>query len=172
MRSWFQEGEAAFAGAASRLGELEAENGAAALTVFWGMALARQGWFTFQIGRQREGRDLLAESLAILRPLAATQALVFSLNYLAAVTYHRGDYDEAQRLSEEGLALSRAGGDRYGEAIARNILSQIFYLLGRYPEAKRYGRESLGIWGNARICSGAGANCNGGSCSNRIVAGI
>lgn len=145
IRSWFQEGEEAFSRAVSRLAELQMEDTAEEVKVFWGMALARQGWFTFQLGRQVEAKILLEESLTMLRPLGAPGAMTFSLNYLAAATYYLGDYEDAQRLCREGLTVSQVNGDCFGEAIAKNILSQILYLLGQYTEAKQYGLESLSI---------------------------
>jgi hypothetical protein len=51
-----------------------------------GKLLARQGWFTFQLGQHDPALALLQESLAMLRQ-AGPEALgetVFPLNYLGA----------------------------------------------------------------------------------------
>src|SRR5262249_54564916 len=141
MRSWFQEGVEVFAEAAPRFaGAAEPE-----ARVVWGKLLARQGWFAFQVGRQAEGRDLLQQSLTVLRPTAVKAELVSPLNHLAAVTYYAGDYAEANRLVAEALAISTACGDSYGMAVAKTIQGQIAYLIGQYEDARRHSRESLAI---------------------------
>jgi predicted ATPase/DNA-binding SARP family transcriptional activator len=141
MRSFFQEGVEVFAQAARRFaGAAEPE-----AQVAWGKLLAGQGWFAFQVGRQAEARELLEQSLAVLRPLAGKAELVSPLNHLAAVTYYAGDYVEANRLVDEALKVSTAYGDSYGMAVAKTILGQIAYLVGEYEDARRYSRESLAI---------------------------
>ncbi|HEU5100276.1 MAG TPA: tetratricopeptide repeat protein, partial [Roseiflexaceae bacterium] len=141
MRSWFEEGVEVFAQAAPHFaGTAEPQ-----AQVAWGKLLARQGWFSFQVGRQAEARELLQRSLAVLRPAAVAAELVSPLNHLAAVTYYAGDYAEANRLVGEALAISTACGDRYGMAVAKTILGQIAYLVGRYDDAQRHSRESLAI---------------------------
>lgn len=147
MRSWFQEGADAFQRAAEAVAERPPD---AANRLVWGKLLARQGWFTFHLGRQVEARQLLAQSVEILRSLdgpdkSPNLALVFSLNYLAAVHYYLGDYETAQQLCRESLALSQAGGDQYGTAVALNILGQIAHRLGRYEAAREYCQQSLVI---------------------------
>jgi predicted ATPase len=141
IRSWFQEGVEIFAQAAPRFAAM-AEPRA---QVVGGKLLARQGWFTFQVGHQAEAHELLQRSLAILRPVAAPNELVPPLNHLAAVTYYAGDYAKANRLAQEALAFSTACGDSYGIAIAKTILGQIAYLVGQYEDARRHSRESLEI---------------------------
>ena len=145
MQSWFQEGQKAFAAAAACLAEVYARENMRETAVFWGIALARQGWFTFQLGQQLAAKTLLEESLTILESLGAAAEMAFPLNYLAAATYYLGDYTEAQRLCQVGLSLCQDNGDEYGAAIAQNILSQIYYLLGRHQQARQYGEASLAL---------------------------
>jgi predicted ATPase/DNA-binding SARP family transcriptional activator len=143
MRSWFNEGAEAFAQAAARLSELHAASATQQTRRVWGKVLGRQGWCTFQMGRQAEGRALLEQSLAILRSLEAPGELVFPLNYLASGAYYSGDYEQANQLAEEALRVSLACRDQHGVAVAKTVLGQIAYLVGRYEDARRYSRESL-----------------------------
>ncbi len=145
MRSWFLEGEDLF--------RRTAEMGRTVVTrvptdenkVVWGKLLARQGWFTFYLGRQRSAGQLLKESLEVLRPLQQPSVLPFTLNYLGAVEYYLGHYELAQQLCQESLNLTQQLGDQYGTAIASNISGQIAYRLGKYEAARRYSQRSLAI---------------------------
>jgi hypothetical protein len=101
MRSWFSEGAEAFAQAAACLSELHATSATQQIRRVWGKVLGRQGWCTFQVGRQAVGRALLEQSLAILRALEAPSELVFPLNYLASGAYYSGDYEQANQLAEQ-----------------------------------------------------------------------
>jgi tetratricopeptide (TPR) repeat protein len=145
MGSRFQEGEELLAQVAACLAEMPASENILARNMVRGKVLARQGWFTFHLGRQVEAKGLLEKSLEVLRLLEASAETVFPLNYLASVTYYLGDYEAAQRLCQQALAASRASGDRLGVAIAKNVLSQIAHWLGRHGEARQYGQESLAI---------------------------
>jgi predicted ATPase/DNA-binding SARP family transcriptional activator len=145
MRSRFAEGAEVFGQAAARFAGHQGGQPDPQSQLVRGKLLARQGWFTFQIGRQFEARALLEQSLAILRALEATDELAFPLNYLASVMYHAGNYAEANQLVEEALAVSLARGDRHATAIAKTILGQIAYLVGRYEDARRHSQESLFI---------------------------
>jgi predicted ATPase len=143
MRSWFSEGAEAFAQAAARLSELHAASPTQQTRRVWGKLLGRQGWCTFQVGRQAEGRALLEQSLALLRSLETPSELVFPLNYLASGAYYSGDYEQANQLAQEALRVSLACRDQHGVAVAKTVLGQIAYLVGRYEDARRYSRESL-----------------------------
>jgi predicted ATPase/DNA-binding CsgD family transcriptional regulator len=140
MLSWFREGAAAFAtaceGLAPHVARPEVESAHAAL-------LARQGWFTFHLGRQEEARAMLEQSVAAQRRLGLRAEMVFGLNYLAAVCPYLGDHEAAINAGAEGLALAEALGDAYGQAVANNILGQIAYDRGDYPAARRYSERSL-----------------------------
>lgn len=143
MRSRFQEGRDAFQRAAEAVAEtgIERVDGASAL----GRLRARQGWFTFHIGQYAEAITLLAQSVELLRPLAAPTDLIFSLNYQGAVHYHLGDQARAEELCQEALALSEGHDFQPGAGIALNILSQIAYRAQDYERAQAFGKRSLGI---------------------------
>lgn len=142
MRSWFAEGAAAFAAASQALAARQGEDDA---PLILGKLLARQGWFTFHLGRQCEAQALLEQSLTILRAAGAHAELVFSLNYLAAVCRYLGEYQITRQLCQESLATAEAVGDMYGRAIACNILGQTAYDQEAYAEAKGWCRQSLAL---------------------------
>lgn len=145
MRGGFAEGEDVFRRTVEMGRKVVAVQSSAEHKLVWGKLLARQGWFAFYLGRQREAGQLLLESLQVLRPLAEPSALPFTLNYLGAVEYYLGHYESAQQLCQESLALTQALGDRYGEAIANNISGQLAYRLKQFEAARQFSQSSLAI---------------------------
>jgi predicted ATPase/DNA-binding CsgD family transcriptional regulator len=141
MQSWFREGAAMFATA--RLA-LEDRSGDQHVRAF-GIMLAREGWFTFQLGRQLDARTLLQRSVAVLRAVDARAELVFSLSYFGMVCAYLGDYTTTDAACQEGLALARELGDLYGQAVASNMLGQAAYDLGDYSAAQAWSQQSLAI---------------------------
>ena len=145
MRSRFAEAEDLFRRTAEMGHAVTVLSPTAENQLVWGKLLARQGWFTFYLGQQREAQRLLTESLAILRPLSEPSALPFSLNYLGAVEYYLGHYDVAQALCQENLTLTQQLDDRYGMAIAHNIAGLIAYRQKQYDTARHFSQQSLAI---------------------------
>ncbi|HUM70107.1 MAG TPA: BTAD domain-containing putative transcriptional regulator [Chloroflexota bacterium] len=141
MRSRFQEGQDVLQRAAAMVA---AQPDSPEKQLVWGRLLARQGWFTFHVGRYGEAHQLLQQSVALIRPLYATLDhtpldLVFCLNY------HLGDDTQAASLCQEALTLSKAADYQQGMGIALNILSQIAYRAGDYDAAQSYSQQSLEI---------------------------
>jgi predicted ATPase/DNA-binding CsgD family transcriptional regulator len=139
MRSWFGEGAAAFTAAAKALA---ADAQDPQVAPIYGMVLARQGWFTFHLGRQAQAKQLLEQSLDILRPLGPGPDQVFALNYLAATCSYLGEYGPARAHGEAALVMAQAIGDGYGQAIACNILGQTAYECADYPAAQSWSQKS------------------------------
>jgi predicted ATPase/DNA-binding SARP family transcriptional activator len=152
MRGWFKEGMEAFGLAATtiagevRQGDEEVVQPAKSRIIL-GKILARQGWFTFQLGQHEPAKRLLQKSLALLSSLndntEARQEAVFALNYLGSLHRHLGEYWPAQQYLQESMAICREAGDRFGLSVALNILSQVAYLEGDYTQARQLGQESL-----------------------------
>ncbi len=142
MRSRFQEGQDVLQRAAAMVA---AQPDSEEKQLVWGRLLARQGWFTFHVGRYGEAQRLLQQSVAMLRPLSSLPDLVFCLNYQGAIHYHLGDDAQAEALCQEGLALSRTADYEPGMGIALNILAQIAYRAGEYATAQAYSEQSLEI---------------------------
>jgi predicted ATPase/DNA-binding CsgD family transcriptional regulator len=139
MRSWFGEGAEMFGSARRALEDGEQTDGGLA----WARVLAREGWFTFYLGRQIEARGLLEQSLDRLRSLGARAELVFALNYLAAVCSYLGEHGRTYALCQESLELTEALGDSYGQAVACNILGQSIYWRGEHAAARQWFQRSL-----------------------------
>ena len=141
MRSWSLEGVALFGDAVAQLNEVaEGE-----IAVTYGKLLARHGWFTFLQGQHHDAQRLLQASLEELKAANATADQVYTLNFLAVVTYALGDYELATKLVAEGLAISESLADSYRIAVANNIMSQIMYLQGDYEKAKAACETSLAL---------------------------
>jgi predicted ATPase/DNA-binding CsgD family transcriptional regulator len=139
MRSWFAEGADMFRAARRALEAGEPSDGG----LVWARALAREGWFTFYLGRQAEARRLLEQSLDRLRSLDARAEMVFALNYLAAVCSYLGEHHRTDALCQESLAIAEALGDSYGQAVACNILGQSIYWRGDHATARQWFQRSL-----------------------------
>lgn len=156
MRSGFTEGEAAF-GAASRAlaaatatstatSTATASSTAAVDEAALGKVLARQAWFTFQLGRQAEAKALFGQSLALLRTAGASADpadLAFTLSYLGAVCQYLGEFETTRALCTESLRLTERSGDEYGQVIACNILGQTAFDEGDYAAARDWCRRSV-----------------------------
>lgn len=142
MRSWFQEGAAAFAAAA---GALAADQSTPARDLAGAYMQARQGWFVFYLGQQRQAQALLGSSLATMRRLGVRAEQIFPLNYLAAVCNYLGEYATAEALCRESIDIAQALGSIYEQAIAYNILGQAAYDQGRYAMAQSWSQQSLAI---------------------------
>lgn len=140
MRSWFAEGADLF-GLAAR--ELELRRNEPEVGMVWARLRARQGWFTFLLGRQQDGLNQLLESVELLRPVVDRINLAYSLNFTAAALTILGDYEGASSLCEEARAIYEQYQDAYGCAISNNILSQIAYQQGDYLKARHHCEESL-----------------------------
>jgi ATP/maltotriose-dependent transcriptional regulator MalT len=138
MRSWFQEGAEMLGAGKSVLSNDQADT-----KVIWARLLARQGWFTFHMGRQSEARAMLEQSLDCLRAADAQAEMIFALNYLAAVCSYLGEYRRTDALCQESLHLTQALGELYGQQVACNILGQAVYSNGDFATAKQWFQLGL-----------------------------
>jgi predicted ATPase/class 3 adenylate cyclase len=88
-------------------------------------ALFETGQMACYMGRYREGKAYLEESLAIARALGNTERIAGALQPLAMACLGEGDADAARRHLEEALDLVRATGDRHDLAAALNAMAQL-----------------------------------------------
>jgi predicted ATPase/DNA-binding CsgD family transcriptional regulator len=139
MRSWFGEGAEMFRATRHALAVGAQSDGGLA----WARALAREGWFTFYLGRQAEARELLEQSVERLRSLDARAEMVFALNYLAAVYSYLGEHRRTDAICRESLAIAEALDDQYGQAVACNILGQSIYWRREHAAARPWFQRSL-----------------------------
>ncbi|MFN2256459.1 MAG: AfsR/SARP family transcriptional regulator [Candidatus Promineifilaceae bacterium] len=140
MRSWFNEAFDLFNLASSGLAGLESTP---QLDRFLAQLKSRLGWFTFLVGRQQEGRDLLEDSITLLRGSGDALELAYSLSFTAAALAIMGNYKRAKLLAGEALVIYERYQYAYGCAIANNILSQIAYQEGAYLVARQHCEASL-----------------------------
>jgi predicted ATPase/class 3 adenylate cyclase len=88
-------------------------------------------------------RDLLGQSITLLRGLQQPKDLATSLNNLGAIAAHQGDYEEARRAYEESLELKRTLEDTTGILVTSSNLAILEGKLGEYEIARRRHEEVL-----------------------------
>jgi tetratricopeptide (TPR) repeat protein len=113
--------------------------------VLRGKVLARQGWFTFQLGQHSRALGLLQQSLSILLDAGEVgrAEAVFPWNYLAAAEGHLGKYSASEEHARQSVATCRKIDDRFNLSIALNVLGQVRFAQGAYDESKTCCLESL-----------------------------
>ena len=89
-------------------------------------ALADAGQYCSFMGRYREARVHLENSLSIAREMRNNVMVARILQPLAMASLGEGDVGTAQRHLEEGLALAREHGDKRELAGALNALAQVY----------------------------------------------
>jgi predicted ATPase/transcriptional regulator with XRE-family HTH domain len=146
LRSWFQEGELMLARAAEAvrggddLAGLDTERALAL-----GQLMTFEGWFRFRQGRYQPARELLDQTIALLRPLGDKGALADALASQGMALNLMGEYQQARRALDEGLELGRELGDNWVIILCLGTLGMVTYGLGEYHESERLCRESLAV---------------------------
>ena len=105
------------------------------------------GRFWYVRGYYREGREQLAEALA-LSTWPALRLSPFRAKALSAagiLVTVQGDYPSGRSLHEESLAIRREIGDKRGVGISLNHLGTMAYEQGDYATARSLFEESLAI---------------------------
>lgn len=146
IRAWYQEGEAAFARAAQRLAEEQADVGSRPgatrpPALLLGRVLARQGWFCDCLGLVEQASTLLRESLDILRELGARRDVAFALSYLGGVYAEEGSPQH-----EQALHIFREVGEQRGIAVSLRALGWNLIPQGEYEAARERLQESLTLY--------------------------
>ena len=145
LRGWFLEGEESIkdaVGLARALCDAEASYD---IEYLLGKCLARQGFFCVGQGRYGKAKELLSESLDIMRRLGEHEEIAFALGGLGGLAWDIGEHAESVQLHKESLAICRKVNDRIGAARVLNQLGFIYMSLGRFEEAERSLHESLAI---------------------------
>jgi len=148
-RNWFREANEAFqkaaAGITSGYGEIDELTRESRKVL--GQVLVRQGWFCWYLGRYRESKQALRQSLACLRPEAPdTRADVgLALCLLGISEAMTGDYDEAKSLLQEGLAIGKETGDWFVIQSSFTGLSHLARVVGAYAEAEKWCHEGIAL---------------------------
>ncbi len=142
MHSLFAEGADIFQLAASNLVSIIPDGQDYPLL---GRLRMQQGWFNFLQGQQLLGRELLSESVDILRNSGRAQDLALALGFLVVIAYTAGEYELADRLAGEAYDIAEAGQEAYTVNVTTNVLSQLKYRIGDYSPARQYGEQSLSL---------------------------
>jgi predicted ATPase len=140
LRSWYQEGAAAFAGAVTAVTAIHPNQ-----ALLRGELLARQARCLEFTAPPEEAITLYQESLACFRAIGAAQEMALPLYGLGYMAHLQGDYEAARDYFTDSLAQYQAADDRWGMA---NVLSSLCLALrrqGAFAEAGQAGRDSLTI---------------------------
>ncbi|HEX2990066.1 MAG TPA: tetratricopeptide repeat protein [Anaerolineales bacterium] len=113
--------------------------------------MTMQGFVCLRQGQHPQSREVLQESLMILRPLAecgsteARNALPYTLAFLGMVTAAMGEYADGSRFLNEALEIMRENRDRWGIAVSLRQLGILNHYQGAYEAAYTLLRESLEV---------------------------
>jgi len=150
IRGWYNEGAGAFQRAIDALRPAGDAATATGRSVDQEIALAhaigKSGILLLRAGRQAVARDMMAESVALLRPNGDQRALAYGLRQLASANYMLGDFAEASRLLHDSIDLARSIGDTWGTAFALTHLGIVTQFQGDSQSAYQIFREGLQLW--------------------------
>lgn len=107
--------------------------------------LARQAFFSIGLDRREEGRELLEESLALLRASGEHATLAETLGVLGFVKFRLGAFEEARRFSEESLELLRGADNPCASMFCLVTLAYVCLEQASFEEAYAFSNESLMI---------------------------
>jgi predicted ATPase/predicted Ser/Thr protein kinase len=148
IRGWFQEGEQTFARAAQRLAGEQTDIASRPEVshesrIVLGKVLMQQGRFCNPLGLIEKGRELLRQSLSVVRDLGARREIAYALYELGWFFFGQG---EGKPLYQEGLSIFEEIGDRRGMALSLDGLGWVATYQGEYGAAKQLFQESLTIF--------------------------
>jgi predicted ATPase/class 3 adenylate cyclase len=106
-------------------------------------ALFGAGQFCYFMGRYREARLHLAESLAIARETLNREWEAGVLQPLGMACFGEGDFESARSCLEEAVNLARSLGNKLELAAALNALAQLLRLEGKVDDAEPLYEEAL-----------------------------
>ena len=106
-------------------------------------ALFDAGQLAYFMGRYREARGYLEESLAIAREIEDPLCVAKPLQPLGGACLGEGDVETARRHLEEALAQARKLGDKREIAGAQNALAQLYRVEGELDTAERLFEEVI-----------------------------
>ncbi len=144
LRSWFHEGAAAFARAATAV-EARPDTGPDHQRLLGGLLAQQAHLSEFTTPSSDIPAGLYQRSLDILRKAGAESATALPLFGLAYIAHMRGQFEQARRDYEASLNLYRDAGDRWGMASVLSNLCLTLRRQGQFGEAARSGLESLAI---------------------------
>jgi predicted ATPase/Tfp pilus assembly protein PilF len=140
LRNSHRECEQALREAVASLRDIEPTN---ENEVALGEALSFQGAMNIWLGRKQQARELLPESVAILRRLDARRELGVAVGALGWAAYTQQDWDTAKPLLQEAAGLDEESGQYEYQAFMLNLLGAMAYTLGQYAESEDWHRQAL-----------------------------
>jgi predicted ATPase/transcriptional regulator with XRE-family HTH domain len=147
IRGRFQDGAVLMRQAATMLrglDETETEPDAERSVVL-GRALADQGYFCAYLGQYEQAREVLQQSLTLLRASEDRAALAHTLAVLGYMKIRLGEFQDAREHTEESLALYRALGEHERMLYCLVTLSYIHISQGAYQKAYQLADEGWTI---------------------------
>jgi tetratricopeptide (TPR) repeat protein len=147
IRGRFREGEVLMRQAATMLQTLDETEAArdTESSIVLGRVLAELGYFCAYLGRYEEAREVLGQSLTLLRARTDPAALAHTLAVLGYMKTRLGEFQEARGHAEESLAIYRALGDHDRMLYCLVTLSYIHLSQGAYKKAYELATEGLAI---------------------------
>lgn len=110
-----------------------------------GHILAFEGWFNMRFGRLLKAREVLNQSVALLRPLPAPVALSDALRAQGLVYHLTGEHQQSRACLEESLALKRIHGDDWEPSFQLLHRGLLAYAQGDYQASTTLLRELVAI---------------------------
>ncbi|RCK73896.1 MAG: Transcriptional regulator, LuxR family [Anaerolineae bacterium] len=140
MRSWLHEGVKIFSEAVAKLRELTEREKIPAQQnrVTLARLLARQGYFYDRIGNYEKAREVLQESLSILRELNLTTEMAIPLRGLARLSLDLENYSEARELYQTCLKICEENNDTWGTVRCLDSLGFIALYFDEDAKARKY----------------------------------
>jgi len=123
--------------------EAMARPGAQARNLARSRGLFNVGQLSCFMGRYREGRDYLAESLSIAREIGDEGRIAAVLQLLALASLGEGDVTSARGHAEEGLSRARSVGNQRELMMALNALAQVHRVECALPKAEELYQQVI-----------------------------
>ena len=143
MRSAFGQARQAFSEAAAALAGLEENPQAGRVR---GLCLAYQGLFEKHLGQYNSARDSLAQSLAILERLGASEQMVFARYILGKICVEQGDLPQGRQHFERGLATLGDSPHVWLRASLSDALGSVLGDLGEWTLTQEYYERALALY--------------------------
>ncbi|MBI3360366.1 MAG: tetratricopeptide repeat protein, partial [Chloroflexi bacterium] len=141
IKSWFQEGVAAFQRAAAAFADAIEP----AQQMLYARLLISQMSFLIRLDRYVEAREVGYACLRALRGTDAQTELARTVSNLGHITYRLGNHGEAKQFMQESVELTRTTGNARALSVALNNLGAVTLALGEYAYARQVFEECLTI---------------------------
>lgn len=111
-----------------------------------GRGLVSHGSYFIRLGDYEQGRRLVEQGMAVLRPLAVPGDLGLARNFQGMYAVSRRDYEQAASDLRESIRLFEMAGDDWGLGYSLNDLGLTMMLRGDDATARQLGQRSLALF--------------------------